>query len=270
MKLKTTTIALAVAGAFAIAPLAFADQNKPLKDPIHENVHVNVSKKVSNTKDYTIKGKVKVDGTVGVYSDAEGLSKTDQSSTNNEVTNGGQRNNASIDGGALSGAVGNMGANVAAGDDNVQSNSAALAAMDKNSVFGHIDGETYTDQLANGNTVSGSPASNSASIGGGAAAGAEGNIGLNATAGTSNLQSNSLAAAVGKASMAEASAITVQTVVGNDPNNRGCYDPNATLGGGALAGAAGNIGVNVSAGNNNAQSNSLALSASVGQLGAAF
>jgi hypothetical protein len=268
MKLKTTTIALAVAGAFAIAPLAIAEQNKPLQDPIHENVHVNVSKKVSNTKDYTIKGKVKVEGTVGVYSDAEGLSKTDQSSTGNTVVNG-QSNNASIGGGALNAAVGNIGANVAAGDDNVQSNSAALAAMDKNSVFGHIDGETYTDQLANGNTTVGVAASNRASIDGGAAANAEGNIGLNATAGTSNLQSNSLAAAVGNASLAEASAITVQTVVGNDPNG-GCIDPTATLGGGALANAAGNIGVNVSAGNNNAQSNSLALTASVGQLSRAF
>ena len=52
-------------------------------------------------------------------------------------------------------------------------------------------------------------------------------------------------------------AITKHTVYVANENN-------ASLGGSALAGASGNIGVNIAAGSNNLQRNSLAIASSIG------
>lgn len=265
----TAPLALAVAMAFAI-PLAFGQPGpedganyKPLTDPIHENVHVNVNKDVKNTKDYTIKGKVKVEGTVQVGASAWGLTKTDQQSIGNNVSNLLNTNNASIDGGALNGAQGNIGVNVTAGNNNVQSNSAALAAHDMNRVFGQLDAEEFEDQRATGNVTFNFLSENNASLSGGALSHASGNIGVNVSAGDSNVQSNSLAAAVGPAALAEASSISYQSASGNF--TLGIYNANlASLGDGALSYASGNIGVNVAAGGNNVQMNSLAITADPG------
>jgi hypothetical protein len=264
----TAPVALAVAMAMAFAmPLAFAqptqedgNNSKPLTDPIHENVHVNVNKNVKNIKDYTVKGKVKINGTVQVGASAWGLTKTDQQSVGNGTLSFFTPNNAKVDGGALDNAQGNIGVNVTAGNNNVQSNSAALAAHDMTSVFGQLDAEEFEDQRAAGNVAVNFLSENNASLSGDALRHASGNIQVNVSAGNSNVQSNSLAAAVGPAALAEASSVAYQSANGNF--TLGLLNANmASLGDGALSDASGNIGVNVAAGGNNVQMNSLAITA---------
>lgn len=264
---------VAVAMAFA-APLVLADS---LSDPIQETVNVDVTKNVSNTKDISVKGTVKVKGTINVKSDAEALTKADQQSTNNTNQNYTVNDNlAHINGNAAQNAQGNIQLNVTGGDNNVQANNAALAAQDKNNVFGRLDAETYVDQLTSGNRVTNQgtpvvpgsasgPVSNTAEINGNALSGAQGNIQVNASGGDDNVQANSLAAAVGNASLANASAISYQSTGGQNSVSNTFVINTASLGGNALQNASGNIGVNIAAGTNNAQSNSLAITASLQQ-----
>jgi hypothetical protein len=263
--------ALAVAMALG-APLAFAADNG-ISDPMTESVNVTTNKTVTNTKNVAVDGKVKVKGTVRVKSDAEATTKTDQQAINNTTENYNVNDNyARINGNAGSGAMGNIQINVTAGDNNVQSNNAALAALDKTDVFGRLDAETYVDQLTTGNRVTNQakpgggqngPITNIASINGNALMNAQGNINVNDSAGTNNLQANSLAAAVGNASLASASAISFQQTGDTNSVSNTYMHNTAALGGNALKGAQGNISVNIAAGDNNAQSNSLAITASL-------
>ncbi|MGH8128849.1 MAG: hypothetical protein ACRETC_10925, partial [Gammaproteobacteria bacterium] len=235
---------LAVAMAFA-APLAFSADNG-ITDPINENVNVNVNKSVSNTKDISVKGTVKVKGTINVKSDAEALTKADQQSTNNTNENYTVNDNiAHINGNAASNAQGNIQLNVTAGDNNVQANNAAIAAQDKNDVFGRLDAETYVDQLTSGNritnqgtpVVEGSasgPVTNTAEIGGNALSGAQGNINVNVSGGDDNVQANSVAMAVGNANLANASAISYQSTGGQNSVSNTYVNNTASLGGNAL------------------------------------
>lgn len=264
---------LAVAMAFA-APLVLA---AGIDDPIQETVNVDVTKNVSNTKDISVAGKVKVKGTINVKSDAEALTKADQQSINNTNENYTVNDDiAHLNGNAAQNAQGNIQLNVTAGDQNVQANNAALAAQDKNDVFGRLDAETYVDQLTSGNRVTNQgtpivpnsasgPVTNTATVGGNALSGAQGNIQVNVSAGDNNVQANSLAAAVGNASLANASAISYQSTGGQNSVSNTYVIETASLGGNALQNASGNIGVNIASGTNNAQSNSLAITASLQQ-----
>lgn len=109
---------------------------------------------------------------------------------------------------------------------------------------------------------------NNASLSDNAAQGASGNIGINTAAGDNNAQSNSAALSAADAmfvfgteigAIADAEVFATQAVMGNHTMNSGVIN-NASLSGEALQGAAGNIGVNIASGNNNAQQNNLAAS----------
>jgi hypothetical protein len=71
-----------------------------------------------------------------------------------------------------------------------------------------------------------------------------------------------LAAAVGNTVLAEASAISFQSTNDNGTANN-CMHRRSTLGGSALSGASGNMGVNIASGGSNAQNNALSIAASV-------
>ncbi len=279
----------------------------------------------------------------------------------NEVDNQHSENNATLGGDAGMDASGNIGINVAAGDNNAQANDAALSASDANRVFGQA--EAYSAQSASDNHVNNYGSPNTARMGGGAMSGATGNIGVNIAAGVGNIQQNSLAASSNtSAGSARATAAGQQTAYDNHTDNspymrasngvvevvglefevdasnltldqegdiypdmwdgnthpagsqtghfdldssvQGAVDHNddggalafnatddstlsgtisgqipvveyvndwhsnnATLGGSALSGASGNIGVNIAAGTNNMQRNSLAIASSTGSGG---
>lgn len=96
--------------------------------------------------------------------------------------------------------------------------------------------------------------------------GASGNVGLNISAGDSNQQANAAALAATDASFvfgsADSEVFAGQMAMGNVTPNVGKTNL-ATLNSNVLQGASGNIGVNVTAGNNNQQKNDLAASTAV-------
>ncbi|TAL52888.1 hypothetical protein [Pandoraea sp.] len=163
--------------------------------------------------------------------------------------------------GALAGASGNVGLNEAAGVDNAQANNAALSAMNAGPVYGSA--QTFSTQSSDG----GGTISNmyvNASVGDGTLAGASGNIGVNIASGIGNVQANNLAASVTTTKAGDdtggAVTATAQTDQKASMYGSGAYVPTAYLGSNALAGATGNVGVNIAAGIGNVQNNSLAIS----------
>ncbi len=104
----------------------------------------------------------------------------------NDVANVKNTNKAVMQGDALKNAEGNMGANVAAGDNNAQDNLTAIAYTQKNNSF--VDAEVYKLQLSVENETCNLGATNDASLGGNALMGAKGNIGANVASGNNNAQ----------------------------------------------------------------------------------
>ncbi|MFC3552331.1 hypothetical protein ACFOLC_15100 [Lysobacter cavernae] len=189
--------------------------------------------------------------------------------------------NADLGEGALDGATGNIGVNVAAGVGNAQSNDAALSSIisvddaDPGHPESLAEGDDpgvyasamiFSDQKSDANyaTLPNSIVYTewNASLGDDALAGATGNIGVNVAAGVGNAQSNALAASTNSAgTVAYATSDSAQEAYWNSIETEGGtqHTLNATLGMGALAGATGNLGVNVAAGVGNLQHNSLAI-----------
>lgn len=131
----------------------------------------------------------------GAMADAEAFA--DQSVAFNKTANFGTDNDASVSGNAFDGASGNIGVNVASGDDNEQLNGLAASTTDNNV---YATATASTDQSSHDNGTLNAPycntsTSNNASLSGNAFEGASGNIGVNVAAGTGNLQANTLAVA---------------------------------------------------------------------------
>ncbi|MFZ3087277.1 MAG: hypothetical protein WA123_04345 [Methylotenera sp.] len=127
-------------------------------------------------------------------------------------------------------------------------------------------------QINGSNDVKNNEVTNSATVNGNALNNASGNIGVNVTAGDNNQQANAAAFSAADASFvfgsSDAEVFATQAVVGNHTTYLGNTNT-ATLGGNALANASGNIGVNISAGNNNQQKNDLAASVAVARMATA-
>lgn len=129
------------------------------------------------------------------------------------------------------------------------------------------------DKQINGdNEVLNNEVTNAAAVNGNALNNASGNIGVNVTAGDNNQQANAAAFSAADASFvfgsSDAEVFATQAVSGNNTTYQGNTNA-AALGGNALANASGNIGVNISAGNNNQQKNDLAASVAVARIATA-
>lgn len=188
-----------------------------------------------------------------------------QLSVFNRVFNYRHDNNATLGSGALSNAKGNVSVNIAAGDNNAQDN--ATAVSDASFVFGNAKASvrTFQGNFANGTLSLNS--SNSAGLTSNALTGAKGNIQVNVAAGESNLQKNNLAVAVSSGRLASVSVDNMQMTGGNGTVNAsrcGTSENQAYLSSGALAGASGNIAVNIASGSGNLQSNSTGVAVSYG------
>ncbi|MGN6382083.1 MAG: adhesin [Dyella sp.] len=118
-------------------------------------------------------------------------------------------------------------------------------------------------QTNGGNDGSNTNLSNSASAADNVAQGASGNIGVNIGAGDNNQQDNAAALSATDASfafgMADGEVFVNQQGAFNDTMNAGVTNA-AGLGGNAFQNASGNLGVNVTSGNNNQQKNAMAAS----------
>jgi len=145
------------------------------------------------------------------------LSKNDQFLMFNKINNKRTENKATVSGDVLSGAQGNIGANIVAGDYNAQSNVVAIAVGKQSSSL--VESKTFSVQKAKFNKVNNEGVTNTASASGNALSNAKGNIQLNIAAGVDNAQTNQLGIAVGPAKVGMGIAYVQQKSKYNTVNN---------------------------------------------------
>ena len=208
--------------AVAVASLCFASVSVASENG-HRGHHggegAKISKNIHVSKYVKYKGEVKVKGTIKIDSLGMAVIDDEQDSDDNLVDSTALDNNATLDGNAMRNAKGNIGVNISAGDNNVQGNSAALAAADASFVFGSSDAEIFVDQNADSNDTMNLGVVNSATFTGNAMRNAKGNIGVNVAAGNSNVQKNAFAGAVASGSMGEATVAVNQETENNITSN---------------------------------------------------
>ncbi len=124
MKMKKLPIAVAVAAAFSLAATAQADGHREHGS----DSDVEINKEIDVDQDYSFQSDVRALGLILIDSQSTAVSEVNQASRGNHVTNGSEASNdANVGDDVLKGATGNIGLNVAAGDNNVQQNSTSLA-----------------------------------------------------------------------------------------------------------------------------------------------
>jgi hypothetical protein len=216
--IKATPVAIAVAAAFALtATVAMAGDG----DHHHKGSNAEVNTDINIHKDIGVFGGMWVGGKIDPAADAEAVIQGDQTAAGNTVVNKYNKNSASVNNNSLNNAQGNVGVNVSGGDNNVQSNELALAAVDANAVFGAATAQAFFDQGSYGNKTINLPANNSASVSDNVANGASGNIGMNVAAGDGNVQRNAAALSSGKNNLAIATISSSQKNAGNFTLNKG-------------------------------------------------
>ncbi|MCL1057422.1 hypothetical protein L2729_05360 [Shewanella gelidimarina] len=217
MKMNKLTLVICIGA--ALSANAFANGNDNSDSNSESNSSVELNKKITVEKDITIKGGALVLGVIKV--DALGMAVVDnvQTSGGNLTGNSYVENSASISGSAFNNASGNIGVNQAAGDFNIQGNSAALASIDQSFAFGSGDAEIFSTQRGSFNGTMNYATTNSASIADGAFQGASGNIGVNIASGGNNVQANNMAASSHKGSLGEASVSNSQVSAHNGISN---------------------------------------------------
>ncbi|MBN8735595.1 MAG: adhesin [Xanthomonadales bacterium] len=223
--MKRTMLAVAV-GMFCASASVYAQesglsQSYSLDQSSTHTQNVEFDKKLSLLSDIEITGDPTVTGAIDVDSAAIAIVDNRQKNHDNMAVNTLLENDASIADDVGSAASGNLGFNVAAGDNNQQDNAAALAATDASFVFGMADAEVFVNQLGHDNATVNTGSPNSASVGGNAFNAASGNIGVNVTAGNNNQQKNALAASVATSRFSQASVDSSQYSTGNETVNSG-------------------------------------------------
>ena len=215
--MKKLTLVICIGA--ALSANAFANGNDNSESNSESNSSVELTKEVTVKKDIEFKGDVKVDGEIRV--DGLGMAVVDNVQTTgmNGINNSYVENSASISGSAFNNASGNIGVNQAAGDFNVQGNSAALASIDASFAFGSGDAEIFSTQRGSFNGTRNYASTNSAMIGDGAFQGASGNIGVNIASGGNNIQANNMAASAFQGRMGEASVSNSQVSAHNGVTN---------------------------------------------------
>ncbi len=191
------------------------------KEKNNHGVDVNLEKDLRLSSDINFSGDPEITGELEVNSAAIAVIDNRQSITSNEASNTLLDNNASISENVGQDASGNLGFNVAAGDNNAQDNAASLSAADASFTFGMSDAEVFVNQYGAGNTTMNEGVVNNSSLSGNAFRDASGNIGVNSAAGNNNEQKNALAASVSTARMAQSSISSNQVSTGNSVSNEG-------------------------------------------------
>ena len=194
------------------------------KEKNNHGVDVNIEKDIRLSSDVNFSGDPTITGNIDLDSAAIALIDNRQSISGNYARNGLLDNTASIGDDVGSDASGNLGFNVAAGDNNAQDNAAALSAADASFSFGMADAEVFVNQAGTNNMTWNHGVTNDAGISGNAFSGAAGNIGVNVTSGNNNEQKNALAASVATSAYATSTISSNQTSSGNKVENNGYYD----------------------------------------------
>ena len=191
------------------------------KEKNAHSVEVDLKKKLSLSSDIAITGDPTISGDITTDSAAIAVIDNRQSVSGNGATNDKLKNTGSIGDNVGAAAAGNIGMNVAAGDNNAQDNAASLSAADASFSFGMADAEVFVNQAGSGNVTLNSGVTNAAGIGGNAFNAATGNIGVNVAAGNNNEQKNALAASVATTVYAQSSISSNQVSSGNLISNQG-------------------------------------------------
>ncbi|MCG8357516.1 MAG: hypothetical protein MI920_18290, partial [Kiloniellales bacterium] len=229
-------------------------------------VDVDIAKDIDVSKDMDYNGVVNITGNINVAEAALSTVDNKQIVDDNfvDLTSSGELNNlAIIDGTVLGGAAGNIGVNVAVGDNQLQENVAVLSAIGTTAGAGSSDAEAFSVQKSLNNEFDSEEGDvfNNTQLLGDVLAAADGNIGLNAATGAYNGQKNALAiaAVTGAATLSEATAAVLQQTTFNDTLHNDTSNE-VKLQGNVANAATGNIGLNLAAGTNNLQQNTLAIS----------
>jgi len=187
-------------------------------------VSVQIDKSLSLSSDIAFSGDPTISGDIELDSAAIAVVDNRQSNSGNVGLNDMLTNDASAGDDTASGASGNLQFNIAAGDNNVQDNAAALAAADAGFSFGLADAEIFVNQYGSGNTTVNEGVTNSAAVSGAAFDGASGNIGVNIASGNNNMQKNAMTSSVATAAYAQASVSSNQVSSGNIVTNTGIVE----------------------------------------------
>ncbi len=231
-------------------------------------VDIDIAKDIDVSKDMDYNGVVNITGNINVSEAAMSTVDNKQIIDDGFVdvlgTESTLSNIALIDGTVLGGAGGNIGVNVAVGDNLLQENVAVLSAIGT-ATAGSADAEVFSVQKSINNEFDDSTeveeVFNNTQLLGDVLAAATGNIGLNAATGAFNGQKNALAiaAVTGSATLSEATAAVLQESTFNDTFHNDTANE-VKLQGNVANTATGNIGLNLIAGTNNLQQNTLAIS----------
>lgn len=215
---KKSLIAVAIAALFSTAT-AYAQesgqgQGGSQQDSVQFDKKLQLSTAINVSGDPTITGNINIDSaSISIVRDA-------QTNSYNTVDNGMVTNDASAADNVAENIAGNVGMNIAAGDNNQQDNAAALSAADASFAFGMADAEVFVDQSGSLNYTDNLGTTNTASLSGSAFSAASGNIGVNVASGNNNQQKNSMAASVATTNYAQASVASDQSSSGNYTNNQ--------------------------------------------------
>ena len=178
---------------------------------------------------------------------------------------GDNNDTAALSNHVLQNASGNIGANIAAGDGNMQANGLAVSynrgGLDAYAGAGSYQGAMLVGALAMG-------ADNDATLSNHVLQNASGNIGVNVAAGEQNMQENGLSIATANAVYPYSPTTTTGSSMAQIANGQGSMmagsltigsDNDAGLSNHVLQNASGNIGVNAAAGTQNMQANNTAV-----------
>jgi len=194
------------------------------KEKNNHGQDANVERDSRLKTDITLTGDPTVSGDLEIDSAATALIDNRQTVSGNKGINDKLTNDASIGDDVAGAASGNLGFNVAAGDNNAQDNAAALSAADSSFAFGMSDAAVFVNQGGADNVTINKGVTNTAGVGDGAFAGATGNIGVNVTSGNNNEQKNSLAASVATSRVATSAITSNQVSGGNFTKNEGTVE----------------------------------------------
>ena len=192
-----------------------------------------LTKKVKAEVDVEYEGRVNVGGYINVNKLGMAVVDNQQSSSMIGTANTRTENTSKIDG-SFKGASGNIGANVAAGDSTYRATALPLAAYDEvdaefimgrgqqqhGAPGGSSDAEVFSTQSASNNWTTNHGHQNKAGVGDGAFKDAAGNIGVNVTSGSGNVQANNMAASVSTGNMAVATVANSQSISKNMTENQ--------------------------------------------------
>ena len=128
MKMKPLPLALAISSVLGLSMAAYADESNGDKEHGPDS-NVKINKEINVYEDHYLTSDIQAMGLILIDSKSTAVSEVNQKSAGNEVFNGSETTNTAAAGDdVLNGATGNIGLNVAAGDNNVQQNSTAIAA----------------------------------------------------------------------------------------------------------------------------------------------